>query len=118
MRVLIADDDKLLAEFLAALVAAAGHEVVAVETGGGLAVVQSYTRHRPDCVLLDVMMPRLNGCTVAQHVRSRDPSARIVMMSGMTQEDLPAIQQCRPDGWLAKPITFDTLRDTLKKIAA
>jgi CheY-like chemotaxis protein len=118
LRVLIADDDKLLAEFLAALVAAAGHQVVAVETAGGLSVVQSYAQHRPDCVLLDVMMPRLNGCTVAHHLRSRDPAVRIIMMSGMALDDLPAVKQCRPNGWLTKPIAFDTLREALEKIAA
>jgi CheY-like chemotaxis protein len=118
MRILIADDDRMLAEFLAALVQAAGHEVAAVETAGGLAVVQSYTRHQPDCVLLDIMMPKLNGFTVAQHLRSKDPHARIIFMSGLVQEDYPSARHCRPDGWLNKPIMFEDLCQALGNLVA
>ena len=108
---LVADDDKLFAEYLAALCSAAGHEVVAIETGGGLAVLHSYRRHQPDCVLLDVMMPRFNGFTIAQHLRSSVPDARIIFMSGLVASDYPSVRQCRPDGWLSKPITFDALQE-------
>src|SRR6478735_11577391 len=118
LRVLIADDDRLLAEFLAALVQATGHEVVAVETAGGLAVVQSWTRHQPDCILLDVMMPKLNGFTVAHHLRSRDPGARIIFMSGLVQEDYPSARHCKPNGWLNKPIMFEDLCQALGSLEA
>jgi DNA-binding response OmpR family regulator len=117
MRVLIADDDKRCAEFMSALVEAAGHEVVAVETGGGLAVMQSYARHMPDCLLLDVMMPKFNGFTVAQQVRSRTPGAHIIMMSGLVREDYPAARHCHPDAWLTKPIAFEDLCAALSRAA-
>jgi CheY-like chemotaxis protein len=117
MRVLIADDDKRCAEFMAALVEAAGHEVVAVETGGGLAVIQTYARLLPDCLLLDVMMPKFNGFTVAQQVRSRVPTAHIIMMSGLVAEDYPAARQCNPDAWLSKPIAFEDLCAALHRAA-
>ena len=73
MRVLIADDDRAFAEYLTALVWASGHEVVATVTAGGLAVLQSFREHRPDLLLLDVMMPQFNGVTVCQQILSRDP---------------------------------------------
>jgi CheY-like chemotaxis protein len=92
--------------------------VVAVETAGGLAVVQSWTRHQPDCILLDIMMPKLNGFTVAQHLRSRDPNARIIFMSGLVQADYPSAKQCRPDAWLNKPITFENLCQALTSLGA
>jgi CheY-like chemotaxis protein len=118
MRILVADDDKMFAELLAGLVIAAGHEVVAVETGGGLAVLQSYRRHCPDCVLLDVMMPKFNGFTIAQHLRSSNPEARIVMMSGLVEEDYPSAKHCRPNAWLPKPIQFADLQAALDQFAA
>jgi CheY-like chemotaxis protein len=113
MRVLVADDDKLFAEYLAALCALVGHEVVAVETGGGLAVLHSYRRHKPECVLLDVMMPRFNGFTIAQQLRSTSPKARIIFMSGLVKSDYPSVSNCRPDGWLNKPVTLESLREAL-----
>lgn len=117
MRVLIADDDKLCAEFIGAFVAAAGHEVVAVETAGGLSVLQSFQRHQPDCVLLDILMPRLNGFTIAQHLRSRAPLAKIVFMSGFITPDYPSARRCQPDGWLSKPIAFQDLCDVLARVS-
>ena len=113
MRILVADDDKLFAEYLAALCTVAGHDVAAVETGGGLAVLHSYRRHKPDCVLLDVMMPRFNGFTIAQQLRSTSPNVLIIFMSGLVKSDYPSVSNCRPDGWLNKPITLQDLRDAL-----
>jgi CheY-like chemotaxis protein len=117
MRVLIADDDRNCAEFMAAFVAAAGHEVVGIETAGGLAVLQGWQRHRPDCIVLDVLMPRLNGFTIAQHLRSKEPRAKIIFMSGLVAEDYPSARQCSPDAWLTKPVGFETLREALSRAA-
>jgi CheY-like chemotaxis protein len=117
MRILIADDDKLCAQLIATLVTAVGHEVVAIETNGGLAVMQSFQKHHPDCVLLDVYMPKYNGFTVAQHLRSREPGVKIVMMSGMVQDDHPSALQCQLDAWLPKPITFEQLSEVLAKLS-
>jgi DNA-binding response OmpR family regulator len=117
MRVLIADDDRNCAEFMGAFVAAAGHEVVGIETGGGLAVLQSFQRHRPDCLLLDVLMPKFNGFTVAQQVRSRVPEAKIIFMSGLIAADYPSARHCRPDGWLTKPVAFADLCTVFSRVA-
>ena len=117
MRVLIADDDKLCAEFIGAFVAAAGHDVVGIETAGGLAVLQSFQRHRPDCLLLDVVMPRLNGFTIASHLRSRMPEAKIIFMSGLVAADYPSVQRCKADGWLSKPVAFEELCAVLSRAA-
>jgi DNA-binding NarL/FixJ family response regulator len=113
MRILIADDDRAFAEYLGALVSACEHEVVATVTGGGLPVLQSYAEHRPDVVLLDVMMPKLNGFTICQQLVSRHPSARVILMSGLVASDYPSIKSCRASGFLPKPITFDSLRAAL-----
>ena len=117
MRVLIADDDKNCAAFMGACVAAAGFDVVLIETGGGLPVLQSFQRLQPDCVLLDIMMPRLNGITIAQQIRSRVPHAKIVFMSGLHPEDHPSARHCQPDAWLTKPVAFEDLRATLSRVA-
>ncbi len=116
MRVLIADDDKLCAEFIAAFVSAAGHEVAGIETAGGLAVLHSYQKLQPDCVILDVLMPRLNGFTIAQHLRSRDVQAKIIFISGFITPDYPSARRCQPDGWLSKPVSFQDLCDALGRI--
>ena len=115
MRILIADDDKAFAEYLTALVWACEHEVVATVTGGGVPVLQAYALHSPDLVLLDVMMPRLNGFTICQQLTSRHPNAKVILMSGLVAGDYPSIKTCKASGFLPKPITYDGLRATLDK---
>ena len=117
MRVLIADDDKAFAEYLAALVWACDHEVVGVVTGGGLAVLQSYWTHRPDVRLLDVMMPKFNGFTVCQQLLSRDPGACVILMSGLVASDVPRLNSCKARGFIGKPLTFEELRTALHAVA-
>ena len=116
MRVLIADDDKAFAEYLAALVWACDHEVVGVVTGGGLAVLQSYWTHRPDVLLLDVMMPKFNGFTVCQQLLSRDPGACVILMSGLVASDFPRITSCKARGFIGKPMAFEDLRAALQTV--
>lgn len=81
MRVLIADDQKSVGITLAELVTRCGHEVVEV-VGSGLDAIHGYTRHRPDVVLMDYSMPRLNGATACRMILSKDPAARIILVSG------------------------------------
>lgn len=118
MRVLIADDDRNIIELLTAFVTACEHEVVATVTGGGLAVIQSCSRHRPDVVLLDIIMPLFNGFTVCQQLLSRHPAMKVVLMSGQVESAYPSVATCGAVGYLAKPMQFAELREALEKAAA
>jgi len=73
MRILLADDERELAAGLSQYLSNAGHEVCTVTTGG-LDVLPAYDRFNPDVVLMDVMMPRFNGITIAQALVSRNPA--------------------------------------------
>lgn len=118
MRVLIADDDKLICDLLAQFVRFCGHEVVATVSGGGLAVIQSFARLKPDVVLLDVLMPRFNGITVCHALLSRKPDTRVVLMSGMVDERHPFISTCGATAFLRKPMHIEDLREVLDTLAA
>lgn len=115
MRILISDDDRAFAEYLAALVGVCEHEVAGIVTAGGLATMQAYHEYQPDLVLLDVMMPKFNGFTVCQQMMSRDPEGRVILMSGLVQADYPSIATCGAAGYLRKPIGLDELRATLDR---
>lgn len=118
MRVLIADDDRDLAEVLAAFVVECGCEVVATVTGGGLAVIQAFARHKPDVVLLDIMMPRFNGLTVCHALRSRNPDAKIIFVSGQVDGSHPFVSGCGASAYLQKPVSLAALREALDAVGA
>ncbi|MBA3882527.1 MAG: response regulator transcription factor [Chthoniobacterales bacterium] len=80
MRVLIADDQRDVGVALAALVESCGHQVLQV-VGSGLEAIQAYTRLKPDVVLMDFSMPRLNGATASRMILSKDPAAKIVIVT-------------------------------------
>src|SRR3954449_5605484 len=116
MRVLIADDDKLVCSMLAAFVQECGHEVVEAVSGGGLAAIRSFATHLPDVVLLDVFMPRCNGLTVCHALLSRKPDAKIVFMSGMVESSHPYVSGCGASAFLAKPMRLEELRATFDRL--
>ena len=107
MRVLIADGQKDVGVSLAALVERCGHEVIQV-VGSGLDAIQAHARLRPDIVLLDYALPRLNGATASRMILAKDPAARIVIVSAAAT---PAAQLA-DSGALAilpKPVELDRL---------
>jgi two-component system response regulator VicR len=117
LRVLIADDDRDLAEAIANLVTECGHEPVATISAGGLEVIRRYGQYEPDVVLLDIMMPRFNGLTVCHAIMSRDPDAKIVFVSGKVDGAHPFVTGAGAIACLEKPINREKLEDLLNSIA-
>lgn len=112
MRVLIADDQKEVSEVLAGLVRQCGHEVVEL-VASGFEAIQSYNRHRPDLVLMDYYMSRLNGATACRNILARNPGALIVLVSGARGVGEPV--DFGAVGMLAKPVDLADLAALLDK---
>ena len=104
MRVLIADDQKSVGTSLAELVRHCHHEVVEV-VGSGLEAIQAYGRHRPDVVIMDYQMPKLNGATACRNIVAKYPGARVILVSGSPKE----IAGSGAITLLVKPIRLDQL---------
>ena len=104
MRVLIADDQKSVGTSLAELVRHCHHEVVEV-VGSGLEAIQAYGRHRPDVVLMDYQMPKLNGATACRNIMAKYPDARVILVSGSPKD----IAGSGALALLVKPVRLDQL---------
>jgi CheY-like chemotaxis protein len=116
LRVMVADDDRDLAEAIAGYVREAGHDPVATISAGGLEVIRRYGQYEPDVVLLDIMMPRFNGLTVCHALLSRDPDAKIIFVSGKVDGAHPFIMGAGAVGCLGKPIDRAKLATALGNI--
>lgn len=111
MRVLIADDQRSVGTSLAALVDHCQHEVVQV-VGSGLEAIQAFDHHKPDLVLMDYRMPKLNGATACRNILAKDSAARIILVSAWVPGyDLAA--ESGAMGLLPKPVDLDRLRNAL-----
>ncbi len=87
-KVLIVDDSAFLREHLAKLLADHGYETACAEDGEQ--ALQMYREYKPDLVLMDITMPRMNGMDALVHIRTIDPHARVIMLTALNQKLLAA----------------------------
>src|SRR5438874_12931398 len=114
MRVLIADDQPGVGNTVALLVNAAKHHVVKV-VNSGAAAIRAYHTYKPDAVLLDYSMARLNGGTACRYILTEDPGARIVFVSSRPKTDLEDIGAI---AILQKPVDLEDLEELLNHVDA
>src|SRR4029077_20624033 len=110
MRVLIADDQRDVGRSLEDLVRACKHEIVG-RVGSGFEAIQAYTRLRPDLVLMDYRMPKMNGATACRNILPYDPGARIIPLTAWSPSDDASASGAIPI--LLKPIDLERLNATL-----
>ena len=116
-KILVVDDDEHVVGFLNVGLSQAGYNVITAKDGEeGLA---SARQNRPDLILLDLAMPRMNGYQVCQAVRSdKDLSGtKIVVTSGKNYPvDIKAAKQVGADHYLVKPFVLPELLKILEKL--
>jgi CheY-like chemotaxis protein len=104
-RVLVADDERVIADTLAIILNQAGYEASAVYSGTG--AVEKAKAMRPDLLISDVIMPDMNGIDAAIKIRAALPTCKILLFSGQAATaDLleTARQQGHEFEILAKPV--------------
>jgi len=110
MRILIIEDDDDLRATLGDLVESWGHTVETAASGtDGL---RQMFEAPPDVALIDIGLPDIDGCQVAQRTRARlGSAARLVALSGFTQrQDRRRILGAGFDSYIAKPPDIEALR--------
>ena len=107
-RVVIAEDEALIRMDLAEMLAEEGYDVVG-QAGDGETAVALAEEHRPDLVVLDVKMPRLDGIAAAERI-AEQRIAPVVMLTAFSQRDL--VERARDAGamaYLVKPFSRSDL---------
>ena len=114
MKVLIIEDEKLLADSIQSVLERKGFEVECVydgETGAEYAELGIY-----DLLILDVMMPKMNGCQVAREVRAKRCGTPILMLTARSEEfDELMGFEAGADDYVTKPFSPSVL---MKRVAA
>jgi DNA-binding response OmpR family regulator len=102
MKILIADDDADSREILKTYLAAKGHQIVLAADGAE--ALKRFTDERPDLVLLDIMMPKLDGWEVLHYIRAagRTPVLMITAKDA-TDEIVKALSE-GADDYIVKPL--------------
>ena len=119
MKALIVEDDPDARKVLSLILKLDGYQIFAA--AGGPEAVELMQALIPDLILLDVMMPGMDGYEVCQWVRSNPATARaaVVMLSGKADpESVARGLEVGADEYLAKPITPSNLTAQLKAVLA
>ena len=113
-RILIVDDNKDSADSLAMLLEITGNQTYLAHDG--IEAVEAIEKHRPQVVLLDIGLPKLDGHEVCRRVREQPWGKDIVViaLTGWGQEDdRRQSEEAGFDGHLVKPVDYERLLELL-----
>jgi DNA-binding response OmpR family regulator len=103
-RILVVDDDPTVSDVVRRYLERVGLEVSL--TSDGLSALRDVARRRPDLVVLDLMLPGLDGLEVCRRLRSADPDLPVVMLTARGEEDDRVLGlSLGADDYLAKPFS-------------
>lgn len=115
IRLLLADDHRMLRETLKRSMIDEGFEVVA-EASDGQEAVNLALEHRPDLVLMDVTMPEMDGVEAARQITAADIGVRVVMLTMHADHDvITAAIRAGAIGYLVKDCSFEEVADTIRQ---
>jgi two-component system, chemotaxis family, chemotaxis protein CheY len=116
-RVMIVDDAEFMRMVIRGTLIKHGHEVVA-EAAEGEEAVQTYLQIKPEIVLMDITMPKINGEEALRKLLVMDPKAKVVMCPSLGQQTIiTESMKIGAMGFIVKPFETDEIMDVMRKIA-
>ena len=113
LRVVVAEDEALIRLDLVEMLTEAGYEVVG-QAGDGEAAISITEKEKPDLVVMDVKMPKLDGISAAERIANQR-IAPVVILTAFSQRDL--VERARDAGamaYLTKPFTIEDLMPAIE----
>jgi DNA-binding response OmpR family regulator len=106
-KILVVDDDKTLLRFVGDYLAGEGHQVVSADRGS--AALKEFYRERPDLVVLDVMMPGMDGWEVCARLRELADTPIILLTAKASEADKLRGFRLGVDDYVTKPFSLAEL---------
>jgi two-component system KDP operon response regulator KdpE len=106
-RILVAEDEVGLRDFITRNLRARGFEVL--EAGNGLEAMAQWEREQPHLLILDIMMPQMDGLEVCRRVREQSATPIIVLTALDTESDKVTALDLGADDYLTKPFGVEEL---------
>lgn len=125
LSILLADDDEFMQQAAIIMLQSLGHTGVAVDNG--TKVISCLAQRSFDIVLLDIMMPEMDGVACLAAIRKSEQTAleqkraqkhqRIIMLTGHAEpNDVVRLKKMGADGYIAKPLNISKLAAELSRV--
>ncbi len=114
--VLVVDDNNSSRKLLAAKLRRDGFEVLLGKDGEEALEIVKYCT--PDCILLDILMPKMHGHALLTKIREQNKSLPVMIMSGIEKkpELVATMENLGIDGWFPKPLKFKKISKRIKEV--
>lgn len=115
-KILIVDDEAFIAETVKFALEHAGYECLVA--ADGIEAVKMTREHNPDLILLDIMLPKLNGFKVCRLLKfdEKFKHIAIIMMTARTQEKDRALgMETGADDYMTKPFEMETMLELVRR---
>ena len=114
-RILVVDDEKIILELTSMILRSRGYEPLTAESGrDGLQVVAA---ERPALVLLDYMMPGMDGLTALKQIRLQYPDTYVIMFTGKGSEEIAVeMMKAGASDYILKPFNNQDLVDRIENV--
>jgi class 3 adenylate cyclase len=115
LRILLVDDEPTTLQLVRRLLQADGHEIF--EAIDGEQAIEQFERLRPDLVLLDVVIPKMDGLEVLREIRQRDKMSGVIMVSALSSEQLAVKSMLGgADDYVGKPFRLKAIRMSIRQV--
>ncbi|HEV2757738.1 MAG TPA: response regulator [Actinomycetota bacterium] len=118
LKVLVADDEPALRKLLKTNMELEGYETL--EAANGAEVLESVKRDNPDIILLDIMMPVMDGWEVLTELAANpEYSQKVILVSAKASDDAQLQGwELGADEYITKPFDLDSLLERVREVAA
>jgi len=115
-KILIADDSKIIRIAMTRIFRELGYEDI-IQAEDGAQAVERHAADRPDLILLDIVMPNMNGDEALAKIRAADQTTPVIMLSSVAKQS--QIDACKALGiveFVVKPLTAEDGKGVVKSL--
>jgi DNA-binding NarL/FixJ family response regulator len=119
MKILLADDHKMMREGLRMLLEKTGRVAIVGEAGDGISAVRLARDLKPDLVLMDIAMPDLNGIEATRRIKAEAPGVKVIALS--MHADIRFVRHmfaAGAEGYVLKGSAFEEVAAAIRTVAA